>query len=336
MPTGVCIAFVVRPMFFRIPRSFPRLSLGIGIAVYAAATVFAGAVTALAVHRVGAAVLQQFVPVEKVASTGSRPSAGPAMAIAAAVKPVQSARRESAMTPLYDRWERRWGEDRRGPGWQFGSSPRSTWRHLNRLFDDDDDDDDRGRTGGTYRTVCVRLCDGYYFPISFSVTGDRLERDAEVCESRCGGQARLYLHRNPGGSVEDMEDLAGRPYRQLATAFLYRSQYVPTCKCQPHPWEAASRDRHRTYALAAAARNGSRDAVKELEELQAKARRTARPADVGAAARATRGPRRAVAGEEPLMRLGAERASRTRPPAPEILRTGRDPDWRRRGLWNGN
>ncbi|HEY6027233.1 MAG TPA: DUF2865 domain-containing protein, partial [Pseudolabrys sp.] len=29
------------------------------------------------------------------------------------------------------------------------------------------------QAGGTYRTVCVRTCDGYYFPISFATTPDR-------------------------------------------------------------------------------------------------------------------------------------------------------------------
>ena len=96
----------------------------------------------------------------------------------------------------------------------------------------------------------MRLCDGYYFPISFSVTPDRLERDAQVCASRCGSQGRLFVHNNPGGSADDMVDLAGRPYRQLKTAFLYRTEYVASCTCQPQPWEAASQDRHRGYALA--------------------------------------------------------------------------------------
>ena len=66
----------------------------------------------------------------------------------------------------------------------------------------DDDEDQRPRYGATFRSVCVRLCDGYYFPISFAVTSDRLERDAQVCASRCGSQGRLFVHNNPGGSAE--------------------------------------------------------------------------------------------------------------------------------------
>src|SRR5215467_7410334 len=38
----------------------------------------------------------------------------------------------------------------------------------------------------TYRTLCVRLCDGFYFPISFAVPASSLERDAERCRASCG------------------------------------------------------------------------------------------------------------------------------------------------------
>ena len=30
-----------------------------------------------------------------------------------------------------------------------------------------------GAPSGTYRTVCVRSCDGYYFPISYATTAER-------------------------------------------------------------------------------------------------------------------------------------------------------------------
>ena len=141
----------------------------------------------------------------------------------------------------------------------FGSSSRGGWGRERNPWDDDEEQ--RPRYGATFRSVCVRLCDGYYFPVSFSVTQDRLERDAQVCASRCGSQGRLFVHNNPGGSADDMVDLAGRPYRQLKTAFLYRTEYVASCTCQPQPWETASQDRHRGYTLALAASKGNREAM---------------------------------------------------------------------------
>jgi uncharacterized protein DUF2865 len=89
----------------------------------------------------------------------------------------------------------------------------------------------------TYRTVCVRLCDGYFFPISFAVLHQYLVRDARRCEEGCGGEARLFYHSDVNADIADMKDLEGRPYSKLERAFLYRTAYFPNCKCQPHPWE---------------------------------------------------------------------------------------------------
>jgi len=85
---------------------------------------------------------------------------------------------------------------------------------------------------GLYRTLCVRLCDGYYFPISFSTRASGFGRDAARCTASCGRQARLFYHANPGGSVETMTDLAGRRYSALPAAFKYRATLVSGCGCQ--------------------------------------------------------------------------------------------------------
>ena len=46
---------------------------------------------------------------------------------------------------------------------------------------------------GTFRTLCVRTCDGYYFPISFSTTSEHFPADARSCEAICPGtEARLF------------------------------------------------------------------------------------------------------------------------------------------------
>ncbi len=134
-------------------------------------------------------------------------------------------------------------------------------------------DRDTGAKGGkTYRTMCVRLCDGFFFPISFATTKDNFERDAATCERNCGGatDARLFVYRNPGGEIEEMEDLDGKPYKKLQTAFLFRAKYEPSCKCRAHPWEEASQTRHRTYALNVAAQKGDTAAARELGAIKAK------------------------------------------------------------------
>jgi Protein of unknown function (DUF2865) len=89
-------------------------------------------------------------------------------------------------------------------------------------------------SGGTYRTLCVRTCDGYYFPISFSTTSDRFPEDQQTCEAMCPGtEALLFYHPNPGGGPENMISITGEPYSALPTAFQYRKNLDSTCTCKP-------------------------------------------------------------------------------------------------------
>jgi uncharacterized protein DUF2865 len=102
----------------------------------------------------------------------------------------------------------------------------------------------------TFRTMCVRLCDGYYWPVSYATTQEYFARDEQACLNSCGASAALYSYPNPGGQPDDMVNLQGQPYKSLATAFVYRTVYDPNCKCRAHPWEAAAIARHKAYAAA--------------------------------------------------------------------------------------
>lgn len=92
------------------------------------------------------------------------------------------------------------------------------------------------RLSGTFRTLCVRKCDGYYFPVSFSTTTSFFERDAAACSAMCpAAETELYFHRVPGEESEAMISLHGEPYTALPTAFLYRERRTgtadPSCTC---------------------------------------------------------------------------------------------------------
>lgn len=87
--------------------------------------------------------------------------------------------------------------------------------------------------GSTLRTVCVRSCDGYYWPISFSTVAEFLGDDAAVCANQCpGGEVDLYYYHNPGEDPETMINLDGVPYTALENAFRYREEYDPNCTCK--------------------------------------------------------------------------------------------------------
>ena len=86
---------------------------------------------------------------------------------------------------------------------------------------------------GGFRTMCVRTCDGYYFPVSHASTTSQLPRDEAICNALCpASETRLYVHSNADQETEDMVSLRGEPYSILPTAFNYRTQArSPSCSC---------------------------------------------------------------------------------------------------------
>jgi hypothetical protein len=85
----------------------------------------------------------------------------------------------------------------------------------------------------TFRTVCVRTCDGFFFPISFSTVPSKFQEDERTCQQMCPAtEVALYSYRNPGEDVSQAVSLAGTPYKQLANAFRYRQEFNPACSCK--------------------------------------------------------------------------------------------------------
>lgn len=77
---------------------------------------------------------------------------------------------------------------------------------------------------GPAKAFCVRTCDGHYFPVraqpGLSV--------AEACRAFCpASETRIYS----GGSIDYAVAHDGRPYRDLANAYLYRKHLVAGCTC---------------------------------------------------------------------------------------------------------
>jgi hypothetical protein len=74
----------------------------------------------------------------------------------------------------------------------------------------------RGRSTG----YCVRLCDGFYFPVSTETSS--------ACASYCPAtQTKLFF----GGTIEGATAQDGTRYANLRTAFAYRDQLDRKCTC---------------------------------------------------------------------------------------------------------
>jgi len=112
---------------------------------------------------------------------------------------------------------------------------------FNQLFDMFDDgvntrgDDFQGFSGyETVRTVCVRKVDGYYWPISYSTLVDYAPNDLQQCEEQCPGMdVDLYYYDNPGQEPQQMINLNGQRYKDLPSAFAYRTTYDTANSCKP-------------------------------------------------------------------------------------------------------
>jgi hypothetical protein len=85
----------------------------------------------------------------------------------------------------------------------------------------------------TYKTLCVRTCDGFYFPVSYSALPNKFAEDAQTCQRLCpAAEVALYSHRSSGEDVTQAVSANGRLYTEMANAFAYRKQFNPSCSCK--------------------------------------------------------------------------------------------------------
>jgi len=138
---------------------------------------------------------------------------------------------------------------------------------------------------GRYRSVCVRLCDGFFYPISYSAYGVRLGNDAALCQSNCAAPAELYVYRNPGQEIEQAVSLNGSTYMDLPVALRFRKEYVKGCSCKqaeynPTDIEAANK-RAEAEVASQPTKGKGKGAVKAPPPPQAPAPQAATPAATG-------------------------------------------------------
>jgi hypothetical protein len=83
-------------------------------------------------------------------------------------------------------------------------------------------------TGGSY-LVCVRVCDGGFFPVSY--VGDR-DSLAKICKALCPN-AETQLYSMPfGGTIEQSVSASGMPYAILPNAGKFEQAVDQGCSCR--------------------------------------------------------------------------------------------------------
>jgi hypothetical protein len=89
-----------------------------------------------------------------------------------------------------------------------------------------------GASSAPRHSVCVRLCDGYYFPVGPLARGADLPNHEAACSGLCP-DAATQLFLEPAGSdrIEDAVTSNGARYTALPTAFRNRTVVGDTCSC---------------------------------------------------------------------------------------------------------
>lgn len=88
----------------------------------------------------------------------------------------------------------------------------------------DDQPEQPARRSGGGLSYCVRLCDGRHFPINYR----RGAGAVEVCSALCPAASTKVFS---GSNIDTAVASDGRSYKDLPTAFTYRSEVVSGCTC---------------------------------------------------------------------------------------------------------
>jgi len=90
--------------------------------------------------------------------------------------------------------------------------------------------DDRQARGGS-EAICVRTCDGAFFPVSYSARRANLGDLQEMCTALCPA-AEVRLFTRAARDMKTAVSIDGDAYTNLENAFKYEKAVVPQCGCR--------------------------------------------------------------------------------------------------------
>lgn len=85
--------------------------------------------------------------------------------------------------------------------------------------------------GGGSRTVCVRMCDGYFFPLSRGSNSSRYATEDALCKRLCPN-ADTQLFTLSGDDIRNASSISGQSYMSTPNALRYRKELVSSCSCR--------------------------------------------------------------------------------------------------------
>lgn len=112
------------------------------------------------------------------------------------------------------------------------------------------DDEDGARPQGGPMAICVRSCDGGFFPITYSARRSQLDDLNTLCRAMCpGAEAKLYTQSQWKG-LDSAVSVDGEPYADHPNAHKFETSYDATCGCKPadQSWTEALAEAERILA----------------------------------------------------------------------------------------
>ncbi len=134
--------------------------------------------------------------------------------------------------------------------------------------------------GGDHRAgggmaICVRDCDGGFFPVSYSARGANLDELDSLCKALCPNtEATLYTMKR-WSDLNSAVSLKGDSYADHPNALKFQKTLVPSCGCKPP-------DKSWAEALAEAERILSASNTKDAMVTEEQAEQMSRPLPSGA------------------------------------------------------
>lgn len=82
------------------------------------------------------------------------------------------------------------------------------------------------------KAVCVRACDGAFFPVSYSASGGRLDNLQDLCHALCPNADTALYTLPASGDIEQAVSITGARYMDSPTALKFRKTFDTSCTCR--------------------------------------------------------------------------------------------------------
>jgi hypothetical protein len=89
-----------------------------------------------------------------------------------------------------------------------------------------------GAIGGS-QALCVRSCDGGFFPLNFSSRSAPTDELQQMCQALCPNTPVQLFTRNPRSDISTALGADGTAYQDLPNALKYTKAFDPACACKP-------------------------------------------------------------------------------------------------------